>query len=592
MTAPELLAEEQPPALKILRRGFRESPELRKGIGVTVTFALLSALARLVLPVLVQQAIDGGFVEGEVDTGFVTGAAIAAAVLVLVIYALTVVTFRRVVVTAENTLLALRVRTFAHIQRLSIAEHNAQKKGVLTARVTSDVETLSQFAQWGALNWIVSVALIFGTVAVMAVYSWQLTLVTLLIYLPLLPILRNIQRRQLRAYNVVRSATGEMIGRTSEAISGAPTIRAYGYEERVGERLEEGNTNLVDSQINAHKFFSLLGPTMDFFGGLTTGAVVVVSIWLGPDSLSVGEATGFIFLATLLTQPITQLGEVLDQTQTALAGWWKIMQMLDIEVDLEEADPGVALAPGAPTVELDNVEFSYRTGGAVLHDISLRIEAGSAVAVVGETGSGKSTMALLLSRLADPTDGEVRIGGLDLRTVSQQSRNQVVRMVPQDGFLFDETLRENIRFGRPGASNADIDEAVRTLGLGPWIETLPDGLETPAGERGEGISVGERQLVALVRAQLADAGLLILDEATSAVDPETEVRMAEALERLSEGRTTISIAHRLSTAERADVIVVMDQGRIVEQGSHDELLSSGGVYASLHADWVGNTQSV
>ena len=330
---------------------------------------------------------------------------------------------------------------------------------------------------------------------------------------------------------------------------------------------------------------------MDFFGGLTTGAVVVVSIWLGPDSLSVGEATGFIFLATLLTQPITQLGEVLDQTQTALAGWWKIMQMLDIEVDLEEADPGVALASGAPTVELDNVGFSYRTGGAVLHDISLRIEAGSAVAVVGETGSGKSTMALLLARLADPTGGEVRIGGLDLRTVSQQSRNQVVRMVPQDGFLFDETLRENIRFGRPGASNADIDEAVRTLGLGPWIATLPDGLETPAGERGEGISVGERQLVALVRAQLADAGLLILDEATSAVDPETEVRMAEALERLSEGRTTISIAHRLSTAERADAIVVMDQGRIVEQGSHDELLSSGGVYASLHADWVGNTQS-
>lgn len=591
MTAPELLAEEQPPALKILRRGFRESPELRKGIGVTVSFALFSALARLVLPVLVQQAIDGGFVEGQVDIGFVTNAAIAAVVLVLVIYALTVVTFRRVVVTAENTLLALRVRTFAHIQRLSIAEHTSQRKGVLTARVTSDVETLTQFAQWGALNWIVSVALIIGTVVVMAVYSWQLTLVTLAIYLPLLPILRNIQRRQLRAYNIVRSATGEMIGRTSEAISGAPTIRAYGYEERVGERLEEGNWDLVDSQINAHKFFSLLGPTMDFFGGLTTGAVVLVSIWLGPDTLTVGEATGFVFLATLLTQPITQLGEVLDQTQTALAGWWKIMQMHDIEIDLVESESGVDLATGAPAVQLDNIEFSYRTGGVVLHDISLDIAAGQSVAVVGETGSGKSTMALLLARLADPTKGVVRVGGVDLATVNQRSRNDVVRMVPQDGFLFDETLRENIRFGRPNASDADIERSVRTLGLDEWISTMPDGLDTPAGERGEGISVGERQLVALIRAQLADAGLLILDEATSAVDPETEVRMAEALERLSEGRTTISIAHRLSTAERADLIVVMDRGQIVERGSHSELLAVGGVYSALHADWVGNTQS-
>ena len=592
MTAPELLAEEQPPALKILRRGLRESPELRKGIGVTAFFALVSALARLVLPVLVQQAIDGGFVEDQVDIGFVTNAAIAAIILVLVIYVLGVVTFRRVIVTAENTLLGLRVRTFEHIQRLSIAEHTSQRKGVLTARVTSDVETLAQFSQWGALNWIVSVALIIGTVVVMAVYSWQLTLVTLAIYLPLLPILRNIQRRQLRAYNIVRSATGEMIGRTSEAISGASTIRAYGYENRVGHRLEEGNQNLVASEVDAHKFFSLLGPTMDFFGGLTTGAVVLVSIWLGADTLTVGEATGFIFLATLLTQPITQLAEVLDQTQTALAGWWKIMQMLDIDIDVVEADPGQDLPTGAPDVALENVEFSYRTGGVVLDDISLEIASGQSVAVVGETGSGKSTMALLLARLYDPTKGVVRIGGLDLSTIDQRSRNQAVRMVPQDGFLFDESLRENIRFGRPEATDLEIGEAVQTLGLAEWIATLPDGLDTQAGERGEGISVGERQLVALVRAQLADAGLLILDEATSAVDPETEVRMAEALERLSEGRTTISIAHRLSTAERSDLIVVMDKGKIVERGSHGELLALGSVYASLHADWVGNTQSV
>ena len=587
----EELEEEQPPAMEILRRGLRSSPELRRGLGITVVFALLSAVARLVLPVLIQQAIDGGFNKGEVDVGFIMRASIAAAVLVLVIYVLTTITYRRVIQTAEDTLLATRMRTFTHIQRLSIAEHTTSRKGILTARVTSDVETLAQFAQWGALAWIVNSSLIVGTLIVMAIYSWQLALLTIAIYIPLLPILRNIQRRQLRAYNSVRSLTAETIGRTSEAVAGAATIRAYGYQSEVSESLEDGNWSLVDSQINAHKFFSVLGPTMDMFGGLATGAVAVGGVLLGPDTLTVGQATAFLFLVTLLTQPISQLGEVLDQTQTALAGWWKILQMIDVPIDVVEAVPGVELATGAPQVELRNVDFAYRTGAQVLHDLSLTIESGTSVAIVGETGSGKTTMAKLLTRLADPSAGAVLIGGLDMREVSQESRNRVVRMVPQDGFLFDTTLRENIRFGRPGASDADIDAAVDRLGLGEWLSSLPDVLDTAAGERGEGISVGERQLVALIRAELADAGLLILDEATSAVDPETEVRMAAALDRLSQGRTTVSIAHRLSTAERADLVVVMDAGRVVEYGPHDELVDGGGRYAELHADWIGNTQS-
>lgn len=587
----EELDEDQPKAMAILRRGLRSSPELRRGLGITVAFALLSALARLVLPVLIQQAIDGGFNQGEVDVGFITGATLAAGALVLIIYVLTVLTYRRVIETAENTLLATRMRTFDHIQKLSIAEHTTSRKGVLTARVTSDVETLAQFAQWGALAWIVNSSLIVGTLVVMAVYSWQLALLTIVIYIPLLPILRTIQRRQLKAYNTVRSNTAETISRTSEAVAGAATIRAYGYQDEVGERLEEGNWSLVDSQINAHKFFSVLGPTMDIFGGIATGAVAVGGVLLGPDTLTVGQATAFLFLVTLLIQPVSQLGEVLDQTQTALAGWWKILQMLDVPIDVVEAQPGVALNAGAPTVELRDVDFSYRTGDKVLHDLSLTIEAGASVAIVGETGSGKTTMAKLLARLADPTSGSVLVGGEDLREVNQESRNMVVRMVPQDGFLFDTTLRENIRFGRPGASDADIDAAVTALGLTDWLSTLPDGLDTGAGERGEGISVGERQLIALIRAELADAGLLILDEATSAVDPETEVRMAEALERLSQGRTTISIAHRLSTAERADQVVVMDAGRVVEVGPHKELVMNGGRYENLYADWIGNTQS-
>jgi putative ABC transport system ATP-binding protein len=589
--AVELVEEEQQPALRILRRAVRESPELRRGLGITVVFALLSALARLVLPILVQQTLDGGFAEGDVDMGFVARATMAAGALIIVIYGLTTVTYRRVIQVAENTLLALRVRTFDHIQRLSLAEHTSNKKGILTARVTSDVETLAQFAQWGALAWIVDSALILGTLAVMAVYSWQLALLTVVVYIPLLPILRFIQKRQLRAYNEVRTRTADTLGQTSEAVAGATTIRAYGYQDQVAERLNAANRDQVDAQINAHKFFSVLAPTMDLFGGIATGAVAVVGVMLGPDNLTVGEATAFLFLVTILIQPIAQLGEVLDQTQTALAGWWKILQIHDIPVDVVEPDPGVELPAGPPSIEFRNVDFSYRTGDRVLHDLSFTVEPGTSVAVVGETGSGKSTMARLLARLADPSTGQVMIAGVNLRDVSEQSRSRTIRMVPQDGFLFDTSLAENIRFGRPGATADEITAATEALGLAEWVESLQDGIETAAGERGEGISVGERQLVALIRAQLANAGLLILDEATSAVDPETEVRMAEALERLSRGRTTISIAHRLSTAERADLVMVMDHGRLVEVGSHDELLDAGGVYAGLHADWVGNTQT-
>ena len=588
---PELLDEHQPPALETLGRAWRSSPELRKGLGVTIGFALLSAAARLVLPVLVQQAIDRGFQVDPVDVGFITRATVAAGALIVVIYLLTTATYKRVIRTAENTLRATRVRTFAHIQRLSLADHTASKKGLLTARVTSDVETLAQFAQWGALAWVVNSALILGTLSVMTFYSWQLALLTIVVYIPLLPILRSVQGRQLRAYNDVRTKTAETISRTSEAVSGAATIRAYGYQDEVGHRLSDANQALVASQTNAHKFFSILAPTMDFFGGLATGAVVVVGILLGPDTLSAGEATAFLLLVTILVAPISQLGEVLDQTQTALAGWSKILSMFDIPIEVEEAQPGISLDVAAPEVEFRSVDFSYRTGGQVLHDVSVTIPAGASVAVVGETGSGKTTMAKLLARLADPTRGEVLVGGVDLREIAESSRHALIRMVPQDGFLFETSLRENIRFGRPDATDADIDAAIEALGLTEWIHTLFNGLETPAGERGESISVGERQLVALIRAELANAGLLILDEATSAVDPETEVRMAGALERLSEGRTTISIAHRLSTAERSDLVIVMDEGRVVETGHHAQLVTEGGIYASLHRDWVGNTQA-
>jgi putative ABC transport system ATP-binding protein len=332
-------------------------------------------------------------------------------------------------------------------------------------------------------------------------------------------------------------------------------------------------------------------PLADLFGALTLASVMAVGVIHGPGwGVTLAELVAYLFLVNLLLLPIAELSEILDQTQIAIAGWRKILGVLATPVDVVEPEHGATLAPGALPVDIDDVWFSYRSGGQVLRGIDLHLPAGASVAVVGETGSGKTTIAKLLCRLADPTSGTIRVGGEDLAGVDPTSRRAAIRMVPQDGFLFDTTIGENVRVGRPDATDDEVRAAFRTLGLARWLDDLPGGVDAPAGERGANLSVGERQLVALARAQLGDPGLLILDEATSSVDPETEQALTEALDRLSQGRTVVSIAHRLSTAERADLVVVVDRGEIVERGTHDELVSAGGTYSGLYASWLGNTR--
>jgi ATP-binding cassette subfamily B protein len=429
-------------AMEVLRRGWAASPELRDGALGTVLLGMAGAVGRIVVPILLQVSIDHGLdtATGTADVGLIARFAAIAAVVIVMSAACSRAAIVRLSTRSEHALFGLRTRAFGHIHRLSLAHHAEERRGRLVARVTSDIETLSQFFSWGGISWLINGSLMVAVIVTMAVYDWRLTIVVLLTTSPLVIVLKLLQRRLVVAYTTVRERVAEMLVGTSEVVMGAAAIRAYGVEERATTRVEEAIERQSEAQQRASRLAALLFPSGEVFSVLTVSIVITLGVWQGPASgLTAGALIGFVFLVYRFLEPIAEFTEILDQTQTAVAGWRRVLAVLDTPIEIDDPPEGQDLPPGPPSIEVEHVSFAYRPragqGAAevapALIDVTFRIEPATSVAVVGATGSGKTTLAKLLTRLSDPTSGVVRVGGIDLRDVSFASLRSRLVMVPQ-----------------------------------------------------------------------------------------------------------------------------------------------------------------
>jgi ATP-binding cassette subfamily B protein len=558
-------------------------PYRREVVGASA-LVVVSTAAVLAGPLLLRYGIDHGIRPGD---GQVLDRAVVAYVAVAVVaYLAARMQVLLVSRAGEGFLRDLRVRVFDHLLRLSMPFYDREKAGVVVSRMTSDVDSLQELVQMGLIQLVSSCLLIVGSLVVLAAVSPTL-LAMCLVPLPVVVAASvRFQRESNDAYLTVRDRIGLTLSALQEGISGVRVIQAYGREDVEVERFARRNQGLYEAHMRSVRIQAWYLPVIEGSSLLCTALVVGIGGRLVADgSLTVGTVAFFVLTLSNLFEPVQQLSQLFNTVQSSGASLNKLFALLDTEPDLAEAPSTVAL-PGRGDLVVDDVTFSYGTGPAVLRDVSLVLSAGEKLALVGPTGAGKSTLAKLMARLYDPSDGHVSFGGVDLRDAPVRVLRSRITVVPQEGFLFAGTIRDNVRIGRPDASDREVEDALAALGLLERFEAFPDGLDTEVNERGSRLSAGERQLVSLARAALADPAVLVLDEATSSLDPGTELLVEQALGRLMEGRSVVVIAHRLSTAVRADRVGVVAEGGLVEIGPHADLVAAGGRYAGLYAAWV------
>ena len=548
---------------------------------ISLILIVVTSVMSVGTPWIIQRAIDEGIRAGNVGTlRFWTFLFLGAIALEWVASRarLTVMAYAGTRIVTD-----IRSQLFRHLHTLSMGFFNDYSVGRLMSRLISDVSVLQDFVTWSITGLARSAFILIGIIVAMLFLNWQLALVTFVV-MPAMIVLTNYFRRYVRqAYRAARQRLSLINGFLNESITGIRVTKSFSREQANSRHFEDLNRSYFDANVRTTQLAAFFFPGVDFIGSLATALVVGVGGWLIlGDQLTAGVLAAFVIWVERFFDPIRELSRRYYTFQAAMAASERLFALLDTEPDLKDASQAFALPPIAGRVDLDNVHFNYKEDEPVLRNVTISAEPGERVALVGETGAGKSTVIRLIARFFDVTGGAVLIDGHDVRDVTQASLRAQLGIVLQDSFLFDGTIRDNIRYGRLDATDAEVEAATVAVGADEFIRKLPDGYNTQVGENGVNLSVGQRQIVSFARALLADPRILILDEATSSIDTTTERQIQAGLEQLLKGRTSFVIAHRLNTIVNSDKIVVLDQGQVLEEGSHEELLARQGRYHQLY----------